>query len=43
MALYARFTDDPFFLLSVGGYHPSFQPPGGLPGAVSTSTACAPR
>jgi hypothetical protein len=34
MALYARFTDDPFFLLSVGGYHPSFQPPGGLPGAV---------
>ena len=33
-ALYARFTDDPFFLLSVGGYHPAFQPPGGLPGAL---------
>ena len=23
MALYARFTNDPFFLLSVGGYHPA--------------------
>jgi hypothetical protein len=34
MALYGRFTADPFFLLSVGGYHPSFQPPGGVPGAV---------
>ena len=34
MAFYARFSSDPFFLLSVGGYHPSFQPPGGLPGAV---------
>ena len=33
-ALYARFTDDPFFLLAVGGYHPAFQPPGGLPGAI---------
>ena len=43
MAMYARFSSDPFFLLSIGGYHPSFQPPGGLPGAVSTSTACAPR
>ena len=33
-ALYARFTNEPFFLLSVGGYHPAFQPPGGLPGAL---------
>ena len=33
-AFYARFATDPFFLLSVGGYHPSFQPPGGLPGAI---------
>ena len=33
-ALYARFTNDPFFLLAVGGYHPAFQPPGGLPGAI---------
>ena len=33
-ALYGRFTNDPFFLLSVGGYHPAFQPPGGLPGAL---------
>jgi hypothetical protein len=33
-AMYARFTNDPFFLLAVGGYHPAFQPPGGLPGAL---------
>ena len=33
-AMYARFTADPFFLLSVGGYHPAFQPPGGLPGPI---------
>jgi hypothetical protein len=32
--LYARFADDPFFLLAIGGYHPAFQPPGGLPGTV---------
>ena len=25
---------DPFFLLSIGGYHPAFQPPGGLPASV---------
>jgi hypothetical protein len=33
-ALYARFATDPFFLLAIGGYHPTFQPPGGLPGEV---------
>jgi hypothetical protein len=34
MAMYARLGSDPYFLLSVGGYHPDFQPPGGLPAAV---------
>jgi hypothetical protein len=34
MALYARMGDDPYFLLSVGGYHPDFEPPAGLPSAV---------
>jgi hypothetical protein len=31
MGFYARFADQPLFLLSVGGYHPQFQPPGALP------------
>ncbi len=33
MAMYLRATSDPYFLLSVGGYHPSFQPPSSLPAA----------
>lgn len=33
MAMYLRATADPYFLLSVGGYHPSFQPPSSLPAA----------
>jgi hypothetical protein len=35
MAMYARFGDNPYFLLSVGGYHPAFHPPAGLPAAVT--------
>ncbi len=34
MAMYARLGNDPYFLLSVGGFHPDFEPPGGLPAAV---------
>jgi Family of unknown function (DUF6603) len=34
MAFYARFGSEPYFLLSVGGYHPKFEPPAGLPAAV---------
>ncbi len=35
MAMYARMKGAPYFLLSVGGYHPDFQPPGGLPASVT--------
>ena len=28
MGFYARLSDQPLFLLSVGGYHPQFHPPG---------------
>lgn len=35
MAMYARVSGAPYFLLSVGGYHPNFQPPGGLPASVT--------
>jgi hypothetical protein len=35
MAMYARLGDDPYFLLSVGGYHPAFDPPAGVPAAVT--------
>ena len=31
MALRVRWTDDPAFLLAVGGFHPRFQPPPGFP------------
>lgn len=31
MGFYSRLSDQPLFLLSIGGYHPRFQPPGGLP------------
>ncbi len=34
MALYVRLGADPYFLLSVGGYNPSFHPPAGLPPSV---------
>jgi len=33
-AFYARFGDDPFFLLSIGGYHPDWTPPDTLPQAL---------
>lgn len=35
MAMYARVGADPYFLLSVGGYNPAFDPPGDLPAAVT--------
>ena len=35
MALIARFDSQPFFLLSVGGFNPSFNPPGGTPATVT--------
>ncbi|MCI0636352.1 MAG: hypothetical protein L0206_20920, partial [Actinobacteria bacterium] len=35
MALYARFGADPYFLLSVGGFNPHFEPPGDLPAVVT--------
>lgn len=31
MAMYLRTSDQPYFLLSVGGYHPSFHPPSTVP------------
>ena len=34
MALYVRLGADPYFLVSVGGYNPSFHPPAGLPPSV---------
>jgi hypothetical protein len=34
MAMYVRATSQPYFLLSVGGYHPAFQPPSNLPAAM---------
>lgn len=34
MAMYARFTGTPFFLMSVGGFHPDYSPPSGLPSAM---------
>ena len=35
MAMYARVGADPYFLLSIGGYNPSFDPPGDLPASVT--------
>jgi hypothetical protein len=35
MAMYARIGDDPYFLLSIGGYNPHFDPPGDLPASVT--------
>ena len=34
MGMYAAFGAAPYFLLSIGGYHPDFQPPSELPAAV---------
>jgi hypothetical protein len=34
MAMYASVGANPYFLLSIGGYNPAFQPPAGLPSAV---------
>jgi len=34
MAMYARLGEAPYFLLAIGGYHPEFKPPAGLPDAV---------
>ena len=31
MGFYARLSEQPLFLLSIGGYHPQFHPPGALP------------
>jgi hypothetical protein len=31
MGFYARLSGQPLFLLSIGGYHPQFDPPGALP------------
>lgn len=31
MGFYARLTGQPLFVLSVGGYHPQFDPPGAIP------------
>ncbi len=35
MAMYLRATDQPYFLLSVGGYHPSFRPPSTVPASMN--------
>ena len=34
MALYASVITDPFFLLSIGGFHPGYDPPSIVPAAV---------
>lgn len=34
MAMYSQFGAEPYFLLSVGGYHPNFHPPSYLPASV---------
>ena len=34
MAMYVRATSSPYFLMSVGGYHPSFSPPSNLPASM---------
>lgn len=34
MALYVSVINDPFFLLSIGGFHPGYQPPSTVPAAV---------
>ncbi len=34
MAMFVRATGQPYFLLSVGGYHPSFQPPANIPASM---------
>lgn len=34
MAMYLQVSDQPYFLLSVGGYHPGFEPPSIVPAAM---------
>ncbi|MEM7338829.1 MAG: DUF6603 domain-containing protein [Actinomycetota bacterium] len=34
MATYARFGSQPYFLFSVGGFHPAFTPPSNLPAII---------
>ncbi len=34
MALYVSVINDPFFLLSIGGFHPGYQPPSTVPASV---------
>lgn len=34
MALYMSVLDDPFFLLSIGGFHPGYDPPASVPAVV---------
>jgi hypothetical protein len=34
MAMYASFANNPYFLFSIGGYHPDFQPPSHLPASL---------
>ena len=34
MAMFVRATSQPYFLLSVGGYHPAFQPPSNVPSSM---------
>ena len=36
MALYADVLTDPFFLLSIGGFHPAYQPPATVPVVVES-------
>jgi hypothetical protein len=36
MALYLSVLDNPFFLLSIGGYHPGYQPPSFVPESVQS-------
>jgi hypothetical protein len=36
MALYLSVLENPFFLLSIGGYHPGYQPPSFVPESVQT-------
>jgi hypothetical protein len=47
MALRARWKNDPTFIVSIGGFHPSFQPPPGFPAldriALSLATGDNPR
>ena len=43
MAMYVSVGEHPYFLLSVGGYHPDFQPPAACPRRSPSWTACGSR